>query len=650
MKSTAILVFLLLFTGAFFLQAEQLGTVQGTVRVQPDEFLPGAVVTLNGPSVKMQRYATTDDKGNYIFKDVPAGRDYVITVRMMGYQTLEKTGIEVRPGQSTRVDITLNKVSYEGKHETNAAAPVFDSAVMAESPPLVRSKGNGTIGLAVGGANDIENFRKNIENDYLPMPTDITYEGIYYDYYFDTGQTKPCNRLFCPSYSIAISKDPLSKKTEYYMQVGLNSGIKESDFKRKKLNLVIVLDISGSMGSAFNRYYYDNAGEKKTREEDPEFISMNKMSIANHAVAGLLKHLNSEDNFGMVLFNDAGYLFMPMTNMGDVDINELTSRILRITSSGGTNMSQGMGMGISLFKDLVNANPGEYENRIIFITDAMPNLGDTSEFSLLGMTRRVSNNRIYSTFIGVGVDFNTKLVEVITKIRGANYYSVHSGKSFLERMDDEFEYMVTPLVFNLSLVFQSKGFEIEKVYGSPEADLSTGELMKVNTLFPSKREGGETKGGIVILKLKKLSEKADIRLKTSYENREGRTDGDEQSIVFDISDKDHYDNNGIRKGILLARYVNLMRNWINDEITGYSIKKPAVPSIDRETGILLAPDIDRSALGKWERQSIPLQVNLEYKSLIEIFYKYFEKEAKEINDESLSREMEIMKKLIEYKE
>ena len=37
-------------------------------------------------------------------------------------------------------------------------------------------------------------------------------------------------------------------------------------------------------------------------------------------------------------------------------------------------------------------------------------------------------------------------------------------------------------------------FEIEKVYGSPESSAATGEIMKVNSLFPSKvDEDGQTK-------------------------------------------------------------------------------------------------------------------------------------------------------------
>ena len=106
------------------------------------------------------------------------------------------------------------------------------------------------MGFSVGGAKDIDNFRKNIENNFLPLYSDVTYEGLFYDYYFETGEKTECQKLFCPSYSYAVSKDPFSQDEQFYLSVGLNSGLKEEDFERKKLNLVVVLDVSGSVVSA----------------------------------------------------------------------------------------------------------------------------------------------------------------------------------------------------------------------------------------------------------------------------------------------------------------------------------------------------------------------------------------------------------------
>ncbi len=44
--------------------------------------------------------------------------------------------------------------------------------------------------------------------------------------------------------------------------------------------------------------------------------------------------------------------------------------------------------------------------------------------------------QLFTTFIGVGVDFNSELIEEIVKVRGANYFAVHSVPEFKERMNE----------------------------------------------------------------------------------------------------------------------------------------------------------------------------------------------------------------------
>ncbi len=521
---------------------------------------------------------------------------------------------------------------YEPKSERGTA--FFSSPQMA-----AESEG---IGLATGGAKDINNFRRNIENNYLPLSTDITYEGLFYCYYFDTGEKEECKEMFCPSYSYAITKDPFSQKKEYYMAVGLNSGIKESDFERKKLNLVIVLDISGSMSSPFDEYYYDKFGN--ITEIDSEDFGKSKMEIAAHSVVSLLTHLTDEDRLGIVLFNDEGYLAKPLRSVGETDMESIKNHILEIYADGGTNMSAGMEIATGLFDEFLHVDQDEYENRIIFLTDAMPNIGETRREGLLGMTERNAENSVYTSFIGIGVDFNTELVEYTLKIRGANYYSVHSSKQFKERMDEEFEYMVTPLVFGLELRLDAEGYEIEKVFGSPDADEATGELMKVKTLFPSKKVEEQTKGGLILLKLKKTSSDTKLKLKVSYEDRNGVVHTSEKTVVLEEKDADFFENNGIRKGVLLVRYTNLIKNWINDERRSMSEDTPVKPSVNTEDGIIIC----EVELGEWERQSVLLQVSEGYRKLFEAFREYFVKEMEEIGDETLEQELEILDKLINY--
>lgn len=54
----------------------------------------------------------------------------------------------------------------------------------------------------------------------------------------------------------------------------------------------------------------------------------------------------------------------------------------------------------------------DLENRVIFLTDMCPNIGSTDGESLFKITENNAKNNIFTTFIGIGVDFDTKLVEV----------------------------------------------------------------------------------------------------------------------------------------------------------------------------------------------------------------------------------------------
>lgn len=519
---------------------------------------------------------------------------------------------------------------------TNIPSPFGDTSVAPGE-----FSGSSDIGFAVGGAKDIGNFRENIKNDYLPLPSDITYEGLFYDYSFNTGITKECNELFCPSYTRAVTNDPLSQNEELYLSVGLNSGI--MDFKRKKLNLVVVLDISSSMSSSFDSYYYDG-----------EYISesKSKMELARESIANMTKHLRDSDKLGIVLFNGYGRLVKPLSLVANSDMDKIREHILELSPQGGTNMSAGLDMGFSLFEE-IETDMSEYENRVIFLTDAMPNLGTLSSNSLASKIDTNAKNGIFTTFIGVGVDFNSELIEFMTKTEGANYYSIHNSNEFKKRLDEEFEFMVTPLVFNLELTLKSNKYSIEKVFGTPEADETTGEIMKINTLFPSKSENSEVKGGIVLIKLKKESEgEDDLNLTVSYRDRSFTPYTNSEMISFDDYGE-YFENSGIKKGILLVRYANLLKNWIIEE-RNYCQKKEIYPIL----GVLPPPWIEYAKVGivnpllpynfTWERTSCELMISNKYKEVFSSFKDYFVSESETLNDEDLNQEVEVLDFLIGY--
>jgi len=540
---------------------------------------------------------------------------------------------------------SINNIRYLNRG--SASLNVKALSMPISSAPIAES----SIGLAVGGAKDTNNFKENIENGYLPKLDSITYEGQFYQHYFDTGLNgKECKELFCPSYSSAKRVNIFTKDGEYFLSVGLNSGIKTKDFKRKKLNLVVVLDISGSMGSTFDSYYYDKkSGE---RVENSEKESKKKITIANESIVAMLSHLKGDDRVGIVLFDDRAYLAKPLREVKYTDKEAIKKHILEIKEQGGTNWSAGYKKALELF-DSADLSK-DYENRIVFLTDAMPNRGELRKDRLFGMAKRASEKGIHTTFIGIGVDFNNDLVEYVTKTKGANYFSVHSSSEFKKRLDKEFDYMVTPLVYDLVLKLDSKNYKIDAVYGSPEAKLATGEIMRVNTLFPSSRENGKTKGGIILLKLKKENNSTndDIKLKVSYKDINNKSFSNEQSVRFK-NKKVYYDNLGIRKAILVSDYVTIMKNWLIDARAGCNDKVDWImqdyPAIAKRCMIFPPKRPIYPAVKTWERKSCRLKVSEGYKKLFSVFRDYFVKEMKIIGDDSLKEELSILDLLLSQK-
>ena len=73
-------------------------------------------------------------------------------------------------------------------------------------------------------------------------------------------------------------------------------------------------------------------------------------------------------------------------------------------------------------------------------------------------------------------------------------------------MEEDFDYLVTPSVFDVSVSIKSNGWSAERVYGSPGFEVpSAGKIMQMDSSFPSPQErAGWSKGGIVVVKLHNL--------------------------------------------------------------------------------------------------------------------------------------------------
>ena len=575
-----------------------------------------------------------------------------------------------------------------GMHDiVNEALENPEQAMASRAP--VDASAAADVGMATGGAKDANNFRDNVREGYVPVPDSLAYEGLFYDYYFETGDGQandaPGGRrsrddapgegdavdreptdegLFYPSYARAVTESPLSGERERYLTVGLNSTLTEADLERKPLNLVAVVDVSGSMDSRFDQYYYDEHGNRREVEADGD---ESKMAAARRALSALTEQLRDEDRLGVVLYSSEAHVAKPLRRVGETDMDAVRGHIEEIRAGGGTNMSAGFDAAMDLLEPHHGADLNEVENRVVFMTDAMPNRGATGEADIVERFDDAAEEHVHTTFVGIGLDTNADLVESISGVRGANHYFVHSTAEFEERLGEEFTYMVTPLVFDLSLDVVSDGYEIEAVYGSPSADRATGEVMGVTTLFPSPTSDGETRGGVTLLELRRTDPDsgtdrdsgtdpgfdtdsgASLELVANWVERDGTQGRVADTISFPDGDAEHFDNTGIRKAVFLSRYGRLLREWMGT-VRATGDDRPAGEA-DSEADVGDEGSIDdwqspaERELGEWEEQSVPLRVPAPCRDEFETFREHALRETESIGDETLSRELDVLELL-----
>jgi hypothetical protein len=258
-----------------------------------------------------------------------------------------------------------------------------------------------------------------------------------------------------------------------------------------------------------------------------------------------------------------------------------------------------------------------------------PNAGEFSGHGLFALAESCAAKGIFSTFLGIGLDFDTELVDRVTAgVRGSSYESVKSAASFQKRMARDFDYSVFPIVFDATVCVRSAGFTIAGAYGSPEAykppkDTKTVhqeaiptttasvqqqqqqqlppchevDLLKVGTLFPSaKEEGGMTLGGMFLVKLERTAvdsgqgggggvgvvddlqptagggvvqnaaDRQRVEVVRTFRDRAGnKHEEHDEATLPENVQLPYWETPSVRKAVLLARFVDAVQEFAHTQ-------------------------------------------------------------------------------------
>lgn len=176
---------------------------------------------------------------------------------------------------------------------------------------------------------------------------------------------------------------------------------------RKPLDLTIVLDRSGSM-SAEGRMDYLKRGLSK---------------MESQLVRG--------DRVDLVLFDHE--VCTPLENfvVGRDDPAILTSAIRQLEPRGSTNLDLGLKEGYRIANGRTDA--GDRNRRMMLVSDALLNTGDIDPNTVSEVAKAYESSNIRLTAIGVGRDFNDKVLDMLTE-KGKGAYVYLGSEAVVDRV------------------------------------------------------------------------------------------------------------------------------------------------------------------------------------------------------------------------
>ncbi len=327
-----------------------------------------------------------------------------------------------------------------------------------------------TTGLRVsqGGAQDINFFRGEVAFARIPHPDTLTAEGLMSEHDIVFAGTDSCRQLFCLTGEASGADLIAVPGARYLAGVGFATNLDESKWRRARLNLIAVVDKSGSMDG-----------------EPLELVRQSLTTLANQLRPG--------DQMTIVLYGDRAHVHLPATAATRFGVPIILESIADITSEGSTSMEAGLTLGYDIATTTAPAFKGV--TRLMLFTDERPNTDATDAESFMGMAQSASHGGIGLTTIGVGVQFGAELATKISSVRGGNLYFIRDAADIKTLFTGQLNYMVSELAYDLKLtITPHAGLKIGGVYGIPGELLGwqddTSITVTIPTVFLDNHGGG----------------------------------------------------------------------------------------------------------------------------------------------------------------
>jgi Ca-activated chloride channel family protein len=232
--------------------------------------------------------------------------------------------------------------------------------------------------------------------------------------YFDAELEPPREDIFAIHSDLGPAEFAPDGSGTWMLRVGL-AGREVEEYERKPMNLTFVIDTSGSMKSE------------------------GRLELVKSSLVQLLGRLDGRDEIAIVRFSKEAAVALPRTRASQRA--RIEAALLDLEPGGGTNVEAGIELAFELASEAVREGAN---NRVVFLSDGVGNIGETDQAALLERVAEQRARGIYLNTIGFGLESHNDVFLEQLADRGdgvCNYVDseVEARRALVENFTGTFE-------------------------------------------------------------------------------------------------------------------------------------------------------------------------------------------------------------------
>ncbi|HVT83268.1 MAG TPA: VIT domain-containing protein [Phycisphaerae bacterium] len=233
------------------------------------------------------------------------------------------------------------------------------------------------------------------------------------------------------------------------------------DLPRRPVEMVFVVDTSGSMGGA-------------------------PIAQAKAAVDVALSRMNPMDTFQVVKFDSTAGQFSPMPLAASAENTRAARQyVAGMQGGGGTEMLKGMNAALGFPHD-------ENHTRVVaFLTDGF--IGNEIEV-LKGLHSQLLDSRVFS--FGVGSSTNRYLLDAMARLGHGSAAYLSLNESAQPVMEKYFQEISHPAMANVKVGFEGSGMKVSEVYPQRVPELFVGRPIVITGRYAGEPGGSVNVTGV----------------------------------------------------------------------------------------------------------------------------------------------------------